>query len=131
GIIYAVAVLVFSFTPWFWIAVPLLTIVGFMDVAYGAIRQTVIQLVTKDEMLGRVTSLAGISQRGLGSLCGFPAGLLTTALGSVQLATAVGAGISLALIIGIGARVPILWRFTTDEEVPAPEFRDRSRAPVA
>jgi MFS family permease len=116
GIIYACALLAFAFTPWFWLAVPLLTLIGFMDVAYGAIRQTVIQLVTKDEMLGRVTSLAGISQRGLGSLSGFPAGVLTTALGSVQLATAIGAGISLALILGIGARVPILWRFTTKEE---------------
>jgi MFS family permease len=116
GLIYAVALLAFAFTPWFWLAVPLLTIVGAMDVAYGAIRQTVIQLITKDQMLGRVMSLAGITQRGLGSLSGFPAGALTTALGSVQLATAVGAGISLALLLGIGIRVPLLWRFTTAEE---------------
>jgi MFS family permease len=108
SLIYCVALLAFSSTPWFGLAVPLLAIVGGMDLVHSAIRQTIVQLVTRDAMLGRVMSLMGISQRGFGPLGGFQAGLLTSALGSVQLATALGAILSLAIVLGVAVRVPAL-----------------------
>jgi MFS family permease len=112
GVGYGTTLLAFSFTPWYAAAIPLLAIAGGFDIIFGAIRQTIIQYITREDMLGRVMSLAAISQRGLGTFGGFQAGALTSALGSVQLATAIGAAISIAVLVGVTARVPLIRNFT-------------------
>ena len=106
GLLYASLLVAFAFSPWFALALPLLALAGAMDIIFGAVRQTVIQLLTRDEMLGRVMSLSAISMRGLGTFGGFQAGALTSALGSVQLATGVGAMVCIAVLLGVGLRVP-------------------------
>lgn len=113
GLIYAGAIVAFAATPWIYLAIPLLVLVGAMDIVFGSVRQTVIQLMTKDEMLGRVMSLAGITQRGLGNFGGFQAGLLTSTLGSVQLATAVGALVCAGVLLACVARIPAIRTFRT------------------
>jgi MFS family permease len=112
GVGYGLTLLAFSFTPWFALAVPMLALAGGFDIIFGAIRQTIIQYLTREEMLGRVMSLTAISQRGLGTFGGFQAGALTSALGSVQLATAIGAVVSIAVLIGVTSRVPLIRNFT-------------------
>lgn len=106
GLLYVSLLAAFAFSPWFALALPLLALAGAMDIVFGAVRQTVIQLLTRDEMLGRVMSLSAISMRGLGTFGGFQAGALTSALGSVQVATALGAMVCMAVLIGMGLRVP-------------------------
>lgn len=130
GVGYGLALLAFSFTPWFALAVPLLAIAGVVDIMFGAIRQTIIQLLTREEMLGRVMSLTGISQRGLGTFGGFQAGALTSALGSVQLATAIGAIISMSVLVGVMMRVPVLRNFTGSGETAADARAPREAAPA-
>ena len=106
GLLYASLLVAFAFSPWFALALPLLALAGATDIIFGAVRQTVIQLLTRDEMLGRVMSLSAISMRGLGTFGGFQAGALTSALGSVQLATGLGAMVCIAVLLGVGLRVP-------------------------
>jgi hypothetical protein len=112
GLTYAGAVLGFALSPGFALALPLLALAGGMDIVFGATRQTVIQLLTRGDMLGRVMSLSSVSMRGLGPSGGFVSGSLTTLLGSVQLATALGALTCAVVLCGAGLRVPLVRKFT-------------------
>lgn len=111
GFLYCGALAAFALSPWFLLALPLLAVVGGMDIVFGAVRQTMIQLLTRDEMLGRVMSLSGISMRGLGPFGGFTAGALTAFFGSVQLAVAFGAVVCFAALAAMGLRSPLVRNF--------------------
>lgn len=128
GVTYALALLAFSFTPWFGAAVVLLMVVGVVDIVFGAVRQTMIQLQTREEMLGRVMSLTGISQRGLGNFGGFFAGGLTAAVGSVQVATALGALITLVVMVGVLGRIAPIRNYVGTGTGPGPRRRSSSAA---
>lgn len=112
GLVYCAALVGFAFSPGFLLAMGILAFIGAMDIIFGATRQTIIQLLTPDVMLGRVMSLSAISMRGLGPFGGFQAGTLTSLLGSVQLATAVGAAICLVVLGVAGLRSPMVRAFT-------------------
>ena len=110
GVVYSAALIAFAFSPSFLVALPLLALVGGSDVVFGATRSTILQLVTRSEMLGRVMSLSAISMRGLGNLGNFQTGLLATVIG-VQPALALGGLLCAVFTLGAAWRFPIIWRF--------------------
>lgn len=120
GLTYGLALLAFAFCPWFLAALPLLALAGTADIVFGATRTTIIQLLARDEMLGRVMSLSAISMRGLGPFGGFWAGSMASLLGSVQVATALGAALCVVVLGSAGLRVPLVSAFVGKGAVDAP-----------
>lgn len=124
GALYAAFVVAFAWSPSFVLALACLVCVGAADVVMGTASQTMVQLQTREDMLGRVMSLNSMSQRGLSTFGGFQAGALTSLLG-VQAATTVGALACLAAVSGITLLLPQLRSFAgngppvPDHEPPA------------
>lgn len=108
GLAYGIALLAFASTPWFSLALPLLGLVGAMDIIFGSTRITLIQLLVRQDMVGRVMSLSAISMRGVGPAGGFISGGLTTMMGSVQLAVGIGAVAVLGVLATTAWRVPLV-----------------------
>ncbi len=110
GAVYAASLVAFAWSGSFWLAMVFLAVVGAADVMMGAINQTMLQLTTRNDMLGRVTSLSAMTQRGLGPLGGFQAGALTTLMG-VQPATAIGAVVCFLSVLGAAMFLPAIRTF--------------------
>lgn len=111
GVVYGASIVGFAFCPWFGLALVILFLSGLSDIAFGATRNTMIQLLVREEMRGRVMALSSVSMRGVGPLGGFQAGALATVVG-VQWAIALGAIVVMAVTLGTSYRVPMVRRFT-------------------
>jgi predicted MFS family arabinose efflux permease len=83
GLIFCIALAAFALSPWFWVGVALLVVVGFSSTVFTTMIATVIQLRVPGALRGRVISLYAITLIGLPSL---------GALGVAALARGLGAG---------------------------------------
>jgi hypothetical protein len=83
GLIFCVALAAFALSPWFWVGVALLVVVGVSSTVFTTMIATVIQLRVPGALRGRVISLYAITLIGLPSL---------GALGVAALARGLGAG---------------------------------------
>jgi hypothetical protein len=110
GVVYGLTLTAFAFCPWFLAALPLLAIIGGAEIAMGATRTTIIQLLARREMLGRVMSLHAMSTRGTGPFGSTQSGALTELVG-VHSAVAFGALVCLGVSLAVALRVPAVWRF--------------------
>lgn len=68
SVFLAIATVLFSLTSSFWLAVPVLLVLGAMMAASGIATQTYIQLAVDGEMRGRVVSIYGLIIRGAPAL---------------------------------------------------------------
>lgn len=100
GVVYATALIAFAWAPTFSLALGLLAVVGAADVMMGTAKQTMIQLLVRHDMLGRVMSLSSMSMRGVGPLGSFQSGVLTEFIG-VQAAVSLG-GLATLVVMGGG-----------------------------
>ncbi len=116
GVIFGGGLIAFAYCPWFLLALPILAVVGASDIWFGAMRVTILQLITPRPLLGRVMSLSSISMRGIAGLGNFQAGALGAAVG-VPHAIAIGALICAAATVAFALRVPALRNFTGEGEV--------------
>jgi MFS family permease len=114
---YAVGVAIFAMSPWFGMALPILFFVGAADVMVGASRNTIMQLMVRRDMLGRVMSVNAMTTRGTGPLGGFQAGALAELVG-IRAAIAAGAGICLLATVIVAVAVPQLRSFTGTGDQP-------------
>jgi MFS family permease len=133
GIAHGAGILGFAFCPWFGLALPILAYMGFTDILFGSTRNTMLQLLIREDMRGRVMSLSAISMRGFGPLGGFQAGLLTTFIG-LPVATAIGAVICILVTAGAGAWIPSVRNFegVGDRRVDRENRREqRGESPAA
>ena len=109
---YGLAVVLFGIAPWFWLAFVGLALSGAADTVSMVIRQTLRQLLTPDELRGRMTSVNMIFFTGgpqLGEVeAGAVAKLFTprVAVWSGGLACAVAAAL-------VAVLVPSLWSYRT------------------
>jgi MFS family permease len=55
--VFGLATIGFGFSPWFWLSLLMLFICGFADNISVIVRHTLVQLLTPDEMRGRVSSV--------------------------------------------------------------------------
>ena len=70
GLLFCLALGAFALSPWFWVGVGLLVIVGMTSTIFTTMIATVIQLHVPGELRGRVISLYAITLIGLPSLGG-------------------------------------------------------------
>ena len=104
-VLYALVLISFSASPWFFLSLILVAFLGFLDAMSVSVRLTSFQLLAPDAVRGRVMSLVHIFAIGSNSMGGAYLGLATSLLGA-RLALGMGGAISgsIALLIAL------LWR---------------------
>lgn len=91
-----IALVLFAFSPWFVVSLVLVALVGGSLMAYDVTMGTTLQLLSDDEMRGRVMGLYGLTF-GFTPLGGFLAGTVAAAL-SVSIALGAGAIIMIVYV---------------------------------
>ncbi len=94
GLLYAAALVAFSFSTSFALSIAVLFVLGFADSFWGAMRNTIIQLAATDAFRGRITSLVTFTSRGLTNTGQIETGGIIAAVGP-----AVGGAIN-GIVIG-------------------------------
>jgi MFS family permease len=120
GIAYAVALLGFSLSTSFALSLGLLFLVGLADAGWGAMRNTIAQLVASDAYRGRVFSMITFTSRGLTNASQLETGAIVAAAGP-PLAGAINAVVVGVAVIGIALRSPKLRGFTSRSHVELAE----------
>ncbi|MFW6075608.1 MAG: MFS transporter [Chloroflexota bacterium] len=105
---WVVTVLIFAFTPWVWIAMPILFLTGVLSAGFLATNLSILQLRSDDEIRGRVLSVNQITW-GLLPVGQLPLGLLADHFGA-PLATGGACMLAFLAIALIVTRVPELRR---------------------
>jgi MFS family permease len=111
GLTFMCAWVAFALTPWFGLALLFLVIAGASDMVLGTTRTTMIQLLARRDLLGRVMSLHSVSTRGIGPFGGFQTGALAGLVG-IQSAVAFGALIVGGITCLVALRAPAVRNFT-------------------
>ncbi len=114
------AIIVFGLSRNFWLSLTALVLTGVFDNLNVVIRQTLVQLITPDQMRGRVTAVNFIFIGLSNELGGFESGLTAQVFGTV--ASIVGGGIgTLLVLIFVMRLVPPLRQLGRLHEIqPAP-----------
>ena len=95
-LLMGVALLLFVSSGNFWIAAPLVTLVGFAFIVQSISNQTLIQSAIEPALRGRVMSIYGIISQGVPSIGTLAIGMIATHWG-LRLPIAVGAALCIAL----------------------------------
>jgi MFS family permease len=111
---FAASLALLGVSKWFWMAVAAVILLGLTDSISVAIRRTVVQLLSPDQMLGRASSLLVIfaqTTNGLGALLAGAAAQFIGAPNSLL----VGSGLCFLMILATCVAIPQLWRYRSDE----------------
>jgi MFS family permease len=100
--IFGFCSIAFGLSRYFWLSAVILLIYGVCDGVSVVIRSTIMQLVTPDEMRGRVSSINGIFIGSSNELGAFYAGSMARLLGLVS--AIIFGGIMTLCVVGITAR---------------------------
>ena len=97
---YAAVIVVFAFTPWYWLSLVIMIVAGYCHVHANALVNTVVQSYSSAEYRGRTMALFNMSQM-LSTAGSMLIGLLASALGprNAVAAMAVAGAIAIALLI--------------------------------
>lgn len=108
--IYGIATIAFGFSKWYWLSWAMLFVAGFADNISVVVRHTLVQLLTPDEMRGRVSSVNNLFIGTSNELGGFESGFVSNFFGPVV--SVVSGGIATILIVcGIAAKWPELRKY--------------------
>jgi MFS family permease len=110
GALLGVAMICFAWSQLFLLSLVALVAVGFFDIVYGAVRNTIVQMAAPDRFRGRVMSLHTLTNRGLGPGGNFLTGGLAAALGAPAALTVL-AVVSTVLVVWRGLALPALRDF--------------------
>jgi MFS family permease len=94
---FGISILVFAVSPWMGLSVAMLFISGAFDSVSVVIRATILQVMTPDEMRGRVLAVNGIFLASSNELGAFESGLAAKLMGTVP--SAVFGGVVTLLIV--------------------------------
>lgn len=97
-LLMSVGLLLFTATDWFWLACPLVSMIGFSFIAQSVSNQTLIQSAIDSSLRGRVMSVYGMINQGVPSLGTMAMGTAAEHLG-LRLPVAFGATICVALFV--------------------------------
>jgi MFS family permease len=103
SLIYAAVIVVFAFTPWYWLSLVIMIVAGYCHVHANALVNTVVQSYSSAEYRGRTMALFNMSQM-LSTAGSMLVGLLASALGprdAVAAMAVVGALAILLLIVSM------------------------------
>jgi Transmembrane secretion effector len=90
----------FALTDHYWLAVPLLFTAGFMELAFGAMVQTLVQINAPPEIRGRVIGVFVMAALGMRTFSGITVGLIGNFIG-IRGSLSLSAGMLLLTVIGI------------------------------
>jgi MFS family permease len=110
---FAASLALLGVSQWFSMAVAAVIVLGVTDSVSVAIRRTVVQLLSPDDMLGRASSLIVVfaqTTNGLGALLAGSAAQFIGAPNSLL----VGSGVCFLMILAICIAIPQLWRYRSD-----------------
>jgi MFS family permease len=110
GALLSVAMIGFAWSREFALSLVALVAVGFFDVVYGAVRNTIVQMAAPDRFRGRVMSLHTLTNRGLGPGGSFLTGGLAAAMGAPAALTVLAVA-SVVLVVWRGLALPALRDF--------------------
>ncbi|HZS01468.1 MAG TPA: MFS transporter [Chloroflexota bacterium] len=110
GALLGVAMIGFAWARVFALSLVALVAVGFFDVVYGAVRNTIVQMAAPDRFRGRVMSLHTLTNRGLGPGGNFVTGGLAAAIGAPAALTVLAVA-SVVLVVWRGLALPALRDF--------------------
>jgi len=92
------ATIAFGFSRWFWLSFAMLFVCGAVDNVSVVVRHTLVQLLTPDEMRGRVSAVNSLFIGTSNELGGFESGFVAHLLGPVFSVVSGGFGTILAVI---------------------------------
>jgi MFS family permease len=105
---FGVATIIFGASHWFWLSLVMLFFTGVFDSVSMVVRQTLVQLLTPDEMRGRVSAVNNIFIGTSNEFGAVESGLTAAAFGPVL--SVVGGGIGTILVV---IAVALKWPETT------------------
>jgi MFS family permease len=107
---FGVATIVFGLSTNFWLSLAMLLLTGLFDSVSVVIRHTLVQILTPDEMRGRVSAINGLFIGTSNELGGFESGLVAGFFGPVVSVVAGGAG-TLVVVAAVALAWPRLRRY--------------------
>jgi hypothetical protein len=113
--IFGVATALFGASTWFPLTLVVLAITGTADTVSMVIRGTLRQLLTPDELRGRMTAVNMVFVAGGPQLGEFVVGLTASIIGA-PLAVMIGGTLCVLLVGGTALKVPSLRQFDTPEK---------------
>jgi predicted MFS family arabinose efflux permease len=118
---YSASLILLALSPWFLLSVGATFMLGMFDSLQATPRNAIIQLMTPDELRGRVASFQGMLTTGLPSLGQALMGVVAAATG-VPAAMILGAGANAAVQLGLVTTRPELRKADLGaEQAPAPK----------
>ncbi len=105
---FGLATVAFAFSRNLWLSAALLAVAGAFDNVSVVVRGTLMQMVTPDEMRGRVSAVNAVFVSSSNELGEFESGALAALIGAV--ATAAAGGVATLVVVGlVGLFAPSLW----------------------
>jgi len=102
---FGAATIVFGLSKVFWLSLGVLFLIGAFDSVSVIIRGSIVQLITPDEMRGRVSSVNNIFIGTSNEFGAFESGLTAALFGPVISVVAGGIG-TILVVLGVGLRWP-------------------------
>ncbi len=98
SLVYAAVIVVFAFTPWYWLSLVIMIVAGYCHVYANALVNTVVQSYSAAEYRGRTMALFNMSQM-LSTAGSMLIGLLASALGPREAVAAMAVAGALAIVL--------------------------------
>jgi MFS family permease len=95
---FGISILAFAISPWFLVSIGALFLSGAFDSISVVIRQTLLQLRTPEEMMGRVMAVNGIFIASSNELGAFESGVAAKVMGTIP--SAIFGGVMTLVIAG-------------------------------
>ena len=106
---FGLATIVFGLSRAYWLSLAMLALLGALDNISVVVRNTLVQMVTPDDMRGRVSAVNTVFISSSNELGAFESGTTAACFGPV--ASVVGGGIgTIAVVLATGLLAPALWR---------------------
>jgi MFS family permease len=94
---YGLATMIFGLSQWFWLSMLMMFLVGALDNISVVVRHTLVQMLTPDEMRGRVSAVNGVFIVASNDIGGLESGLTAWLFGPVI--SVVGGGVGTILVV--------------------------------
>lgn len=126
---FGVATVVFGVSRWFWLSAAMLAVTGALDNISVVVRHTLVQMLTPDEMRGRVTAVNNVFISASNDLGGLESGFTAAVMGPIAAVVAGGIG-TVLVVVGAAAIWPELRRVPPLHELrPVAEELDAEFSP--
>ena len=94
---FGAATVVFGLSPWFWLSLPMMFLIGALDNISVVVRHTLVQMLTPDAMRGRVSAVNSVFIVASNDLGGLESGVTAAMFGLVW--SVVGGGVGSMLVV--------------------------------